>query len=190
MYVLAKQLWENDMQILTDGQKAELVERPIFNWCLMGAFGLLGFAGFIALLVTLPGMTEVKRGIMEPVMYGTLLTALVGVAGMLLTPTRIHTLDLLGGTVSVRNRYLVGADSEPELLADLSQVESEFVGGPGPEAYWIHLVYQNGKREKLRPAAFQPHLEEQVMLLFRQTLAGASRMAAPGNTIRQQFGQA
>ena len=177
------------MEIVTKGRATELVDRPVFNWCFMGAMGALGLALAVWILVSLPGMSELKRGVMMPALYASAFMGVIGVTTMLLLPIRIHCFE--NGRVTVRSSYLFGLETSGSQLSGLARVESEMVDGDGPEAYWVYLVNSDGSRRKLRKGALDPELHHHVVRLFqgavgRQT-GGATRNGAPPPRIRTRL---
>lgn len=177
------------MQIVTEGRKSELIETPLFSWCVTGGLGVLGLIGCVWMAAMLPTVAELKRVVLVPVMYAAGLTALVGIIVTLFTPAVILSLDPSRGLVSRRRRYIFGAETSPVGLTDLVGLESERVDGDGPEAYWVYLVFSSGKRQKLRPAALDPDLLRKVASLFAQTLRSGGRGGMGGSRPRG-FGRA
>ena len=172
------------MQFVTVGRKVELVDRPIFNWILMGALGAIGTGMFVWTATALPEMTAFERNVASAPLMAFGAMALIGFATLLLHPTRIHSFDPQQGVVSARLEFLFGLVTAPRVLSDVARAEAQTVEGPGPEAYWVYLVSKDGRRRKIRRGAFTPEATEAVLALFAETLRNTGRRTAMVDTAR------
>lgn len=184
------------MNIVTEGRKASIVHTPWFNRILMGGLFLFsaGAAIWIAFEVQSKGQGGAWEDIMGTFQTVNLLTAGIGLLGLILSPSKAYVFDKGQGrgVFYIQRKFVFGTFQKPRPLSDFSHAEADLVKGNGPEAYWLSLVTKKGKKIKFKPMAFTPEKAKAALTVMKVALAGQSSAAsnAPRPGTRRGFGRA
>ncbi|MEM9937294.1 MAG: hypothetical protein AAF768_00470 [Pseudomonadota bacterium] len=184
------------MQFNTNGQQAEIIYKPWFNWIMMGAISLVCLGGALFFFIMAMSKSGQHAEMLNTVALGTVGIGLICGLAIFTSPTKTVVFDRGRRQFTFRNDYIFGQTGKPRSFSEIGGLDVKQVRGNGPEAYWVKLKLKKGKKLKFAPHAFTPQDARTIKTIIQESLRGGgasaspSRLAQSAATPRRGFGRA